>query len=192
MSLLKKNIKYRISLIYTMSLNYFFPKKQPWFSEISDKDKNISNIYLGGIPLKNKGHIDMFNNLGITSILSLLEDFEYQETYISKPVKTEDWNDKNIKQYKIKALDFEPLSIDEINEGVKFLKDEIESNNKVYVHCKAGKGRSVTIVCCYLIAEKNMTAKEALEFVKSKRCNINLNKHQKKRIEEFEKTIKVS
>ncbi|NGX52275.1 MAG: hypothetical protein KR126chlam5_00571 [Candidatus Anoxychlamydiales bacterium] len=185
LSSFKKNTKYRISLIYTLSLNYFFPKKQPWYSDISDKAKDVSNIYLGAIPLNNKKHIAEFKKEKIKSILSLLEPFEYQKTFFSNPVTAEDWTNTGMKQCKIEALDFEPLSLDQINKAVKFLTKKIGKGKKVYVHCKAGKGRSVTAVCCYLIAEKNMSAKEAIAFVKGKRPNINLNKKQTERIEEF-------
>ena len=39
----------------------------------------------------------------------------------------------------------------------------------VQVHCYMGMSRSVCIVCGYLIAEKGMTVRQAIQFVKERR-----------------------
>eukprot|EP00267_Zea_mays_P035433 XP_008671229.2 uncharacterized protein LOC103648558 [Zea mays] len=41
-----------------------------------------------------------------------------------------------------------------------------------YVHCKAGRGRSTTIVLCYLIKYRNMTPEAALDHVRSIRPRV--------------------
>ncbi len=43
-----------------------------------------------------------------------------------------------------------------------------------YVHCKAGRGRSTTVVLCYLVKYKGMTPGEALAMVRGKRPQIHL------------------
>ena len=35
--------------------------------------------------------------------------------------------------------------------GVRFLLDHMEHQQQVYVHCKAGRTRSATLVACYLM-----------------------------------------
>jgi len=35
--------------------------------------------------------------------------------------------------------------------GVKFLLDHVRRKEQVYVHCKAGRTRSATLVACYLM-----------------------------------------
>jgi protein-tyrosine phosphatase len=42
----------------------------------------------------------------------------------------------------------------------------------VYVHCNAGKGRSTSVVLCYLIYVHGMSRVEAYDFVKEKRPKI--------------------
>ncbi len=44
----------------------------------------------------------------------------------------------------------------------------------VYVHCKAGRGRSTTLVLCYLVKEFGMTPAAALEMVRAKRHQVRL------------------
>lgn len=41
-----------------------------------------------------------------------------------------------------------------------------------YVHCKAGRGRSTTIVLCYLIKYRNMTPEAALDHARSVRPRV--------------------
>lgn len=44
-----------------------------------------------------------------------------------------------------------------------WLKEKDESGRVVVVHCKAGKGRSGTISCSYLISEEGWTAEDAMQ-----------------------------
>jgi atypical dual specificity phosphatase len=41
-----------------------------------------------------------------------------------------------------------------------------------YVHCKAGRGRSTTLVICYLIREMRMSPEKAYAFVRNKRPQV--------------------
>lgn len=43
-----------------------------------------------------------------------------------------------------------------------------------YVHCKAGRGRSTTLVICYLVREMRMSPQEAYSFVRQKRPQVGL------------------
>ena len=42
-------------------------------------------------------------------------------------------------------------TLDSLNTGVEFIEDMKQQGNTVYVHCKAGMGRSATLVACYLM-----------------------------------------
>ncbi|RZR91577.1 hypothetical protein BHM03_00019712, partial [Ensete ventricosum] len=54
-----------------------------------------------------------------------------------------------------------------------------------YVHCKAGRGRSTTIVLCYLVQHKNMTPTAALEYVRSRRPRVLLAPSQWKAVQQY-------
>lgn len=56
-----------------------------------------------------------------------------------------------------------------------------------YIHCKAGRGRSTTVVLCYLVKYKNMTPTEAFEYVRSKRARVLLTRSQWRVVQEFSK-----
>ena len=57
----------------------------------------------------------------------------------------------------------------ELTEGVKFIQNSILNNEKVYVHCAAGVGRSVTIVAAWLIKEKNLSVETSLDKIRINR-----------------------
>lgn len=53
--------------------------------------------------------------------------------------------------------DFDTIpKMEDIKKGVEFINSIIESDNKneLYIHCKAGKGRSCLLTVCYLMQVK--------------------------------------
>lgn len=52
--------------------------------------------------------------------------------------------------------------------------EHIERGELVYVHCKAGRGRSTSLVLCYLIKHRGMAPLAALEFVQARRPQVRL------------------
>nr|GFC65204.1 putative dual specificity protein phosphatase DSP8 [Tanacetum cinerariifolium] len=58
---------------------------------------------------------------------------------------------------------FAPSFVD-IDRAVNFIHRNATRGKTTYVHCKAGRGRSTTIVLCYLVEYKNMTPVSALEY----------------------------
>ena len=54
-------------------------------------------------------------------------------------------------QYWLETLDFQPPSLLSIQHGLDVIHTMKASGNSVYLHCKAGKGRSAVMAACYLI-----------------------------------------
>ena len=54
-------------------------------------------------------------------------------------------------QHWFETVDFQPPSLDKIREGLEVIYQVKASGNSVYLHCKAGKGRSAVVAACYLI-----------------------------------------
>ena len=57
-----------------------------------------------------------------------------------------------VEQLCLETVDFNNApSHDMLNKGVEFIEDMKQQGSSVYVHCKAGRGRSATLVACYLM-----------------------------------------
>jgi len=54
----------------------------------------------------------------------------------------------------------------------KFIHVQLVNNKKVFVHCYAGKQRSASVVCAYLMKFMDLSYKESTGLIKSKRYHI--------------------
>ncbi|GJU79911.1 putative dual specificity protein phosphatase DSP8 [Tanacetum coccineum] len=86
---------------------------------------------------------------------------------------------------------FAPSFVD-IDRAVNFIHRNATRGKTTYVHCKAGRGRSTTIVLCYLVEYKNMTPVSALEYVRSRRPRVLLAPSQWKAVQEYKHWRSVS
>lgn len=83
-------------------------------------------------------------------------------------------------------------------EGVEFI-NKFTKNNKiidgksessVYVHCKAGRTRSATLVGCYLMHRYHWTPERAIEHMKEKRPHILMHSKQWEALRIFQCNLK--
>lgn len=47
-------------------------------------------------------------------------------------------------------------------EGVDFINKNVDKGGVVYVHCKAGRSRSATLVCCYLMKVMHLSTSDTM------------------------------
>lgn len=64
----------------------------------------------------------------------------------------QEWRNLGVEFLQLKTADIlHAPSQENLYKGVKFIKKFDNSGDSVYVHCKAGRTRSATLVACYLI-----------------------------------------
>ena len=73
--------------------------------------------------------------------------------------------------------------------GAKTIDTLVKKKTKVYVHCKAGHGRSPTVVAAYLVL-KGKSAKAAIAAVRKKRPGIHPTASQIRALARFERTLR--
>ena len=144
--------EYSKKLIGELALSFvrIVTGKENWMHEVLEV--NSSKLYLGGIPLKNYDHVNDFKMKNIFEVVSLIESWELTSTtFGGTPVLLEEWETANILQTLIETPDYTPVSKEKLQVAVERIHAALESGKNVYVHCKAGRGRSATAIICYLL-----------------------------------------
>lgn len=132
------------SLIYHSILYYF--KNQPWWSQITN------HLYVSALPLRNFGHLEQLRALGITSVVSINQDFEVTSSgMFHEPVTAEEWQAAGINFRRWAVPDSGAVSREMLDEAVTHIYREIQAHGRVLLHCLAGKGRSVSVAEAYLL-----------------------------------------
>lgn len=182
--LLPKLLLYEVAIADLMVrdlLTRFFPKlRQSWWHPITEQ------LILGGIPLLNKNHEKKIRELNVQAVCAVIEPFEMQlTTLFSVPVSPQKWNEQGVVFQRFSCSDMEAMDLLQLEEAVAWIHSHILEKKKVYLHCKAGRGRSATLAVCYLMRFQKMSFKEAMQHVRSCRPLITFRPSQLARIQEF-------
>ncbi|PKU66972.1 putative dual specificity protein phosphatase DSP8 [Dendrobium catenatum] len=142
-----------------------------WWDEVDQY------LLLGAVPFqKDVLHLQ---KLGVKGVVTLNEPYE---TLVPSSL----FKVHGIDNLVIPTRDyfFAPSLVD-IFRAVDFIRRNASCGSTTYVHCKAGRGRSTTIVLCYLIEYKNMTPADALEYVRLRRPRVLLAPSQWQAVQEY-------
>lgn len=134
-------------------------------------------VLLGAVPFPKD--VPRLKQLGVGGVITLNEPYETL-------VPTSLYHAHGIDHLVIPTRDylFAP-SFGDINRAVEFIHKNACSGRTTYVHCKAGRGRSTTIVLCYLVEYKHMSPAAALEYVRSRRPRVLLAPSQWEAVQEY-------
>ena len=83
------------------------------------------------------------------------------------------------------VTDAQPPTVEQIVQGLAWIEQRVCAGQKVYIHCAAGMGRSVTLLACWYLYTGRMSVPQVLAFVKRRRPQTSLTRRQVRRIEEM-------
>lgn len=153
-------------------LTYAVNKKISWWDKIEE------GLVLGAMPLK-KHLSDIKSSYPNLAVLSLIKPFEMKKSFVADPITAEQWAEEGIPFKQLVASDYGPVAQEKITESLSFIREQRAQGKTVYVHCKAGKGRSATVVMTYLMSmNSNLKPLDALSLVRFKRPQIRPNTKQ--------------
>lgn len=84
------------------------------------------------------------------------------------------------------TIDDAAPTLEHLDQGVAFIREVIDQQGKVYIHCGAGVGRAPTMAAAYLIAE-GRSLEEALSMIRAARPFITITPPQMTRLQEWER-----
>ncbi|MFO0924260.1 MAG: dual specificity protein phosphatase family protein [Pirellulales bacterium] len=143
---------------------------RPWWSHVEDQ------ILLGARP--SGGDAKRLSKLGVTGVINMCQEY---------PGPKRQYESLGIEQLWLPTVDFNPPTLEYVRMGVDFIHRKLEEGGKVYIHCKAGRARSATVLLCYLVKHRGMTPEEAQAFLLSKRPHISKNLVERPVVQAFAK-----
>ncbi|XP_022758372.1 putative dual specificity protein phosphatase DSP8 isoform X2 [Durio zibethinus] len=158
------------TLLYNVVRNKIQPDFRWW-------DRVDEFILLGAVPFPTD--VPKLKEIGVRGVITLNEPYETL-------VPTSLYQNHGINHLVIPTRDycFAP-SLTSICQAIDFIHRNASRGQTTYVHCKAGRGRSTTIVLCYLVHYKQMTPVAAYDYVRSIRPRVLLASSQWKAVQEF-------
>jgi len=119
------------------------------------------SVLLGVIP--SRRDISRLHELGIGAIVNLCEEFAGHEAEMAA---------RGMEQLRLPTPDYCLPGEADLLRGMSFITRHVAAGRKVYLHCKAGRGRSATLAVCYLMASKRIGAAEAFAVLKAVRSHV--------------------
>lgn len=143
----------------TFAWNYLLARvlhRRHWWDSV-DPD-----VILGALPLKRD--VPKLAKLQVRGVINMCQEY---------PGPKEAYQQHNIEQLWLPTVDFNPPSLEAVQKGVEFLHQKTKQNQRVYVHCKAGRARSATIVICWLVKHRGMSPEQAQAHLLACRPHVN-------------------
>ncbi|XP_014606298.1 PREDICTED: phosphatidylglycerophosphatase and protein-tyrosine phosphatase 1 isoform X2 [Polistes canadensis] len=174
----------RMTFYPTLLYNIFMEKitSRNWYDRIDE------TVILGALPFRTMSK-QLIEKENLKAVVSMNEDYEL--FLLSNSEK--EWKKYNVEFLQLSTTDiFEAPCQTKLKTGVDFINKFRSTNRKlnndnhnnlkesetVYVHCKAGRTRSATLVGCYLMMKNGWIPEEAVDYMKSKRRHILLHRAQ--------------
>ncbi|XP_065859181.1 phosphatidylglycerophosphate phosphatase PTPMT2-like [Euphorbia lathyris] len=146
-------------------------------SEFRWWDRVDEFILLGAVPFPTD--VPRLKDLGVAAVVTLNEPYETL-------VPTSLYHAYNIAHLVIPTRDYlYAPSLTDICQAVDFIHENASTGKTTYVHCKAGRGRSTTVLLCYLVQHRHMTPSDAYDYVRSIRPRVLLASSQWQAVEDY-------
>ncbi|XP_011878134.1 PREDICTED: phosphatidylglycerophosphatase and protein-tyrosine phosphatase 1 isoform X2 [Vollenhovia emeryi] len=177
------------SLLYNVVMERITARN--WYDRIDE------TVILGALPFRRTTQ-QLIDDENIKAVVSMNEDYEL--SMLSNTEK--EWRRHGVQFLQLSTTDiFQAPSQEKLQDGVNFINkfrnvsskklgeagvvDGHDQPGTVYVHCKAGRTRSATLVACYLIIKFNWTPEEAVAYMRTKRPHVLLHTAQWSALKQF-------
>ena len=177
----------RVTFLPTLAYNVAMERvsARRWWDRVDDK------VILGALPFRSAYTEELIKAENIKGVVSMNEDYElalfsHQE---------EGWRKLGVEFLQLSTTDiFSAPSQTKLARGVEFIREVAkEPGTSVYVHCKAGRTRSATLVGCYLMDKlrhnDNCSPELAVQMMKNVRPHVLLHSKQWQAMRDFHQNM---
>ncbi|XP_027688207.2 phosphatidylglycerophosphatase and protein-tyrosine phosphatase 1 isoform X2 [Chelonia mydas] len=167
------------TLLYTLVRERLPGSQRPWFHRIDRA------VLLGALPLRGRSR-RLVAEENVRGVLTLNEEYETRFLCCS----AQEWEAMGVEQLRLSTVDLTGVpTLENLQRGVEFVLKHRECGNSVYVHCKAGRSRSATMVAAYLIQLYQWSPQEAIEAIARIRPHILVRPRQVQILERFHRNV---
>lgn len=156
------------------TIRWFRAVSLPWLTgRISLRYSRITpNLYIG--PQYGQLGMKTLREAGVSASISLRAEYDDKEYGLAFP-----------DYHHLPIVDNTAPTIEQLDQGVAFIKRVIGDGKSVYVHCGSGVGRAPTMVAAYLIAQEKLSVVDAIKKITETRPFIRILPVQEERLEEY-------
>ena len=138
-----------------------------WWDRVDD------TVIIGALPFAS--HVESLKSEDVVAVVNTCEEY---------PGPVDAYRAAGIEQLRVPTIDFTPPTLESVESAVRFIEGQAPRGS-VYVHCKAGRARSATVVVCWLIASRGMTPEEAQKYLQARRGHVNPHVFQRNVVREY-------
>lgn len=137
-------------------------------------DEIEPGVILGAFPTSDD--VDRLHSIGVRGVVNTCEE---------RAGPVQQYRHLDIEQLRIPTIDFTEPTVDAIKEAIEFIDRYLLASSSVYVHCKSGRGRSATVVLCWLMHRHGYSPEQAQLQLSLRRGQALASLHRRKCVQEF-------
>jgi atypical dual specificity phosphatase len=131
-------------------------KVRNWWDRVNE------HCILGAVPLGNDPA--RLKQMGVTGVVNMCEEYPGPEAA---------YQQLGIEQLWLPTTDFQHPSAEMVDRGAEFIERHKQQHGQVYVHCKAGRARSATVVLWWLVRFGGLSPMQAQQLLLKVRPHVN-------------------
>ncbi|XP_029820037.1 LOW QUALITY PROTEIN: phosphatidylglycerophosphatase and protein-tyrosine phosphatase 1 [Manacus vitellinus] len=167
------------SLLYTAARRGLPGSRAAWFHRIDEA------VLLGAAAAAGRSR-RMVAEENVRAVVTLTENYETR-FFCCSP---QEWEAMGVEQLCLSTVDLTGVpTLENLHKGVDFILKHRACGNTVYVHCKAGRSRSATMVAAYLIQLHHWSPQEAIQAIAKIRPHILIRHKQVQVLEKFHRNM---